>query len=88
MSLDTTQDYHTLDSPGWQDMTKLLLENSRYVNCPLLMVANAKALFQLADKLERAERYYFTLSGQDHNDFIAPGPSTAGPRERGETRRS
>ncbi len=73
VSLDTTQDYHTLDSPGWEDMTKLLLENSGFVNGPLLMVANAKALFQLADKLERAERYYFTLSGQGHNDFIAQG---------------
>ncbi len=73
VSLDTTQDYHTLASPGWQDLTKLLLKNSDYVNGPLLMVANAKALFQLADKLERAERYYFTISGQDHNDFIEQG---------------
>jgi pimeloyl-ACP methyl ester carboxylesterase len=73
VSLDTTQDYHTLASPGWSDMTRLLRKNSEYVNGPLLMVANAKALFQLADSLGRAERYYFTLSGQDHNDFINQG---------------
>jgi hypothetical protein len=72
-SLDTTQDYHTLASPGWKEMTERLLENSRYVNGPLLMVANAKALFQLADSLDRAERYYFTLKDQDHNDFIDQG---------------
>jgi dienelactone hydrolase len=73
VSLDTTQDYHTLASPGWKDMTKLLLENSQNVNGPLLMVANAKALFQLADSLDRADRYYFTLKDQDHNDFIDQG---------------
>jgi pimeloyl-ACP methyl ester carboxylesterase len=73
VSLDTTQDYHPLASPGWSDMTRRLRENSEYFNGPLLMVANAKALFQLADSLGRAERYYFTLSGQDHNDFIDQG---------------
>ena len=66
-------DYHTLASPGWTEMTKRLLENFRYVDGPLLMVANAKALFQLADSLEHAERYYFTLRDQDHNDFIDQG---------------
>jgi hypothetical protein len=73
VSLDTTQDYQTLESPGWKDMTKLLLENSRNVSGPLLMVANAKALFQLADSLYRAERFYFTLKDQDHNDFVDQG---------------
>ena len=68
-------DYHTLASPGWEEMTKRLLENSSYVNGPLLMVANAKALFQLADSLKHAERYYFTLRDQDHNDFIDQGIS-------------
>ena len=37
------------------------------------MVANANALFQLADSLRHAERYYFTLSDHDHNDFIDQG---------------
>ena len=87
VSLDTTQDYHTLESPGWQDMTKLLQKNSRYINGPLLMVANAKALFQLADSLDRAERYYFTLSGQDHNDFIDQGIARRALEIRGKTRR-
>jgi pimeloyl-ACP methyl ester carboxylesterase len=73
VSLDTTQDYHTLASPGWHDMTRRLGEKSSYVTGPLLMFASAKALFQLADSLERAERYYFTLRDQNHNDFIDQG---------------
>jgi pimeloyl-ACP methyl ester carboxylesterase len=73
VSLDTTEDYQPLASAGWQDMTKLVRENSRYFNGPLLMVANAHALFQLADSLDRAERYYFTLRNHGHNDFINQG---------------
>ena len=73
VSLDTTQDYHTLASPGWEELERRLLENSQDVNGPILMVANACALFQLADKLVHAERYYFTLRDQDHNDFIDQG---------------
>jgi pimeloyl-ACP methyl ester carboxylesterase len=73
VSLDTTQDYHTLASPGWTEMTTLLRDNSSNMNGPLLMVANAHALFQLADSLKHAERYYLTLRKQDHNDFIIQG---------------
>ena len=73
VSLDTTRDYQTLVSAGWQDMTKLVLENSQYFNGSLLMVANAHALFHLADSLDRAERYYFTLLNQGHNDFSTRG---------------
>ena len=37
------------------------------------MVANAKALFQLADSLDHAERYFFTLKNQDHDTFVSQG---------------
>ena len=40
---------------------------------PLLMVANAAAVFELADSLRFAERLYLTLPDQDHNDFIDQG---------------
>ena len=73
VSLDTTQDYHALGTPGWGEMVPRIQENSRFFGGALLMVANGKALFQLADKLSRAERYYLTLSGQDHDDFIDLG---------------
>jgi hypothetical protein len=54
-------------------MTKSLLENSSNVRGPLLMVANAHALFRLADALKHAERDYLTLRDHDHNDFIDQG---------------
>jgi hypothetical protein len=39
------------------------------------MVANCHALFQLADSLDRADRFYFTLREQGHNEFIDQGLS-------------
>jgi pimeloyl-ACP methyl ester carboxylesterase len=73
IALDTTQDYASLVTPGWDDMTKLVLENARNFNCPLLMVANSYAFFELADSLKSADRLYLTLREHDHNDFIAQG---------------
>jgi pimeloyl-ACP methyl ester carboxylesterase len=89
VSLDSTQDYHTLASPGWRDMTRQILENSRHFQGALLMVANSKALFQLADSLDHAERYYFTLKDQDHDEFVSQGilrralENAAKPGDRG-----
>jgi pimeloyl-ACP methyl ester carboxylesterase len=73
VSLDSTIDYRPLTAPGGQDVSRRLLDNSRYVNGPMLMIANANALFQLGDSLKHAERYYFTLTDHDHNDFIDQG---------------
>ena len=69
-------------------MTRQILENSRHFHGALLMVANAKALFQLADSLDHAERYYFTLKNQDHDDVCQPGDLTPIARKRGKARRS
>ena len=43
------------------------------MNGPLLMVANSHAIFQLADSLMHADRYYLTFNRLDHNDFISQG---------------
>ncbi len=73
VSLDTTQDYSSLADPGWEDMAKPLLENSRNMNGPLLIAANAHAVFQLADSLKEADRYYLTFRDLAHSDFVDLG---------------
>jgi hypothetical protein len=72
VSLDSTVDYFSLNTRGWEHM-KEVVKNARNMGVPLLLVANAHAFFQLADQLGHAERYYLTLSRQDHDDFIAQG---------------
>jgi pimeloyl-ACP methyl ester carboxylesterase len=73
VSLDTTQDYYSLSTSGWDYMTKPVLENAKNMDGPLLMAANAHAIFQFADALVHAERYYLTFRELDHNDFIDQG---------------
>ena len=72
VSLDTTQDYHGVSDPFWH-FTPEVVKNAKNIDCPLLMVAGPNAFFELADSLQCAERYYLTLSGMDHNDYIAQG---------------
>jgi predicted dienelactone hydrolase len=73
VSFDTTQDYSSLDTEGWEYLTKPVLEDSENMTGALLMVANAHAFFQLADSLKDADRYYLTVNKQSHNDFISQG---------------
>jgi dienelactone hydrolase len=49
VSLDTTQDYHSLTDPRWDEMTRTAVRNKHNVTGPLLMVANPHAFFELAD---------------------------------------
>lgn len=70
--LDTTQDYYSLDVDFWP-YTKHVLANREYVVAPLLFVANPHAFFQVADSLSGAERFYLTLRGLSHNEFISQG---------------
>jgi hypothetical protein len=72
VSLDSTVDYFSLNTRGWEPM-KEVVKKSRNMSVPLLLVANAHAFFHLADQLEHAERYYLTLSRQDHEDFVSQG---------------
>lgn len=73
VSLDTTQDYHGVKDPSWSDMTSLVLKNRKHFASSLLMVAAPYAYFDLADRLDRALRFYFTIKGMGHDDFIAQG---------------
>ena len=77
VSLDTTQDYYSLSTSGWDYMTKPVLEHSKNMDGPLLMAANAHAIFQFADKLREHtpafERLSLTFRDLDHNDFIDQG---------------
>src|SRR5262249_13551622 len=49
VSLDTTQDYHGLKDPGWEEMTTLVARNRKNFTSPLLMAAGPDAFFELAD---------------------------------------
>jgi pimeloyl-ACP methyl ester carboxylesterase len=73
VSLDTTQDYHALTDPGWEEMTTLVVKNRKNFRCPLLMVAGPSAFFELADTLQHTRRYYLTIKDMDHDDYIAQG---------------
>jgi pimeloyl-ACP methyl ester carboxylesterase len=73
VSLDTTQDYYGLADPRWKDLTTTMIKNSRNVTGPVLMVASPHAFFEMADSLTFARRYYLTVTGLDHNDFISQG---------------
>jgi predicted dienelactone hydrolase len=73
VSLDTTQDYHGLKDPGWEPMTTLVVRNRKHFKCPLLMVAGPEAFFALADTLRASRRYYFTVKGMGHDDYISQG---------------
>jgi dienelactone hydrolase len=73
VSLDTTQDYHGLTDSAWQDFTVPVVKNSKNFTCPLLMVAGPNAIFELADSLCHCRRYYLTVKGLAHNEYIAQG---------------
>jgi pimeloyl-ACP methyl ester carboxylesterase len=72
VSLDTTQDYHGLKAPGWEEMIATV-KNSKHFTCPLLMVAGPHAFFELADTLQKARRYYLTIKDMGHDDYISQG---------------
>jgi dienelactone hydrolase len=73
VSLDTTQDYHAVSMPLWNNVTEPVLNNIKNMSVPALVVADKHAIFQLWDRLQYAERYYFTTSHLEHNDFISQG---------------
>ncbi len=73
VSLDTTQDYSSLLDHRWDDMIKPILENRTNSRKPLLFLANSHAIFEFADQLTEAERYYLTFRDLGHNDFISQG---------------
>ena len=73
VSLDTTQDYTGLADHRWDDMIHPILENRSNSRRPLLFVANSHAVFEFADQLTDAERYYLTFRDMGHDDFVSQG---------------
>jgi dienelactone hydrolase len=74
VSLDTTQDYRGVKDPMWEYyLTTPVQTNRKNFTCPLLMVADAHAFFELADSLQHSRRYYLTLTEMGHNDYISQG---------------
>jgi hypothetical protein len=73
VSLDTTQDYYTMATHGWEEMIEEVLRHLKNMTGPLLFVASAHAVFDFSDSLKYAERYYLTFREQDHDDFISQG---------------
>jgi pimeloyl-ACP methyl ester carboxylesterase len=95
VSLDTTQDYYSLLDTRWGYFTSTVSNNIKNMSGPMLLFADQRAIFQLCDSMQYARRYYFTIDGLDHNEFISqgvirkrlqlklhfssPGPSPANP---------
>ncbi|HBS28387.1 MAG TPA: hypothetical protein DEB06_02805 [Phycisphaerales bacterium] len=73
VSLDTTQDYHTLADPRWDMLRISVKDGLEHIKQRVLMVAAPYAVFDLADSMSHAARTYVTLPGLRHNDFIAQG---------------
>lgn len=73
VSLDTTQDYHSLADRRWDDMVPLLLEHADAIDIPLLFAARQHATFRMADRLHAAPRTYLTFRDLQHNSFISQG---------------
>jgi pimeloyl-ACP methyl ester carboxylesterase len=73
VSLDTTEDYHSVSDRRWEDMVKPILERAENIHTPFLMIANCHAFFDLMDRLKHADRYYLTFADVGHNDFISQG---------------
>ena len=88
VSLDTTQDYCTLATHGWEDLVKYLLDHVPNMDGSVLMAANSHAIFQFADAMVSADRYYLLTQALHHNDFIVQGilakalASQASPTDR------
>ena len=43
------------------------------MSMPILFAANAPAVFELADSLDKSNREYLTFHDLDHNEFISQG---------------
>ncbi|HEU4687856.1 MAG TPA: hypothetical protein VFS23_05835 [Vicinamibacterales bacterium] len=81
ISLDTTYDIHSLKTRWWSSREQAEKHPAR-VRAALMVVAPPTAIFELADTFVNSERYYLTVGGLGHNDFIVQGVATAEFRSR------
>ncbi|HVT40779.1 MAG TPA: hypothetical protein VHE78_17200 [Gemmatimonadaceae bacterium] len=89
LSLDTTQDYWTLEDRRFAYFTDPVLERRREIKTPTVFFANPRAMFELGDSLSACRRWYVTVESVEHNDFITQGIihrelSSSTPAERAE----
>jgi acetyl esterase/lipase len=73
VSLDTWTDYMSSATRDWDESIKPMLANAKNTRGRMLFAARANAVFEFADRLKYAERYYLTVNKLDHNDFISQG---------------
>jgi hypothetical protein len=73
VSLETTQEYHTLSVKLWKTFVNPTLQGIGKIKGDLLFIAAPGAIFQLADSMKNANRYYFTIPDVGHNDYISQG---------------
>ena len=73
VSLDTTQDYHSLAEPNWKNMTEAVRASAARMTRPILFAANSNAGFEMADSMMAAPRYLYTSDALFHDDFITHG---------------
>lgn len=73
LSLDTTQDYWPLSDLRWTYYTEPVIARRKEITGPFVFFAAPRAMFELADSLSAARRWYVTVRDLEHNDFITQG---------------
>lgn len=73
VSLETTEEYFTLADKRWKKFLVQVLTGIDKVRGDALFLAKPGAIFQLADSMRNANRYYATIPEVAHNNFISQG---------------
>ncbi|WP_309706913.1 hypothetical protein [Armatimonas sp.] len=71
VSLDTTEDYHGLDMPGWGGMRSAVKKARANLSRPILFAANPEAGFEMVDSMTSTPRYLFTTDSLGHDGFVS-----------------
>jgi hypothetical protein len=73
VSLETTQEYHSLENKLWDYYVADATRNANAVTGSFFFATNPTAIHVLADRFVSADRYYFSFPGLSHNDYISQG---------------
>lgn len=71
VSLDTTEDYHGLDMPGWFALRSAVKNARAALTRPILFAANPEAGFEMVDSMTATPRYLFTTDSLGHDGFVS-----------------
>jgi hypothetical protein len=74
VSLDSTIEYAPMDHPGLARLRERMVGADR-ATAPLLVFTSARlsAHYDYYEPVTRADRYFLTLAGVEHNDFLTHG---------------